>query len=550
MEKLSVGNNRLQIMVLIAVCLVTAFASNGVFIPDIMESRNIVTAREMVYDGNWVVTTMNGDLRFEKPPLPTWITALAEIISPGNIELMRGMAGLAALLLFYFFYRTARDVIRVNPVVSTLFFCTCYSVVLMSHTASWDIYCHAFMMGGIYWLARALESDGRNIRAFLLSGIFTGLSIMSKGPVSLFALFLPFLIAFIWLRRPSMKGKWGGLILMALTALLVGCWWYGYIYFFHSDDLSAVAAKESGSWMNRNVRPWYYYWKFFLESGVWSLFLPTALILPLFSHRRMKGWALSALWLIVALILLSLMPEKKTRYLFPILIPGAMVMGCMAQMWHQAFKSGIALKRDKVLMRINAWLIAAVVVAIPFLAWKILYCDGGITPGLLIALSVVCLIAGFFLIFSGIRLRPYDMVYSVTFFFIMAENFFLPLAKPLINNPEMKSLSATKEMKELDGINFYHKQGEELRIEMVYAAGRKIRPLDYSNAESLKASLPMVVLTHTGAANELNPEIFEETDTVYIGRFDDNRRSVTSGKYNPTFLYHATLVKPKASKHN
>ena len=56
---------------------VTFFANNHVLVPDIMESRNIVTAREMVYDGNWVVTTMNGDLRLENrrcphgpPPLP------------------------------------------------------------------------------------------------------------------------------------------------------------------------------------------------------------------------------------------------------------------------------------------------------------------------------------------------------------------------------------------------------------------------------------------------------------------------------------------------
>ena len=33
------------------VCLVTFFANNQVITPDIMESRNIITAREMVYEG-------------------------------------------------------------------------------------------------------------------------------------------------------------------------------------------------------------------------------------------------------------------------------------------------------------------------------------------------------------------------------------------------------------------------------------------------------------------------------------------------------------------
>lgn len=56
--------------------------NNEVITPDIMESRNIITAREMVYDGHWMVPTMNGDLRLEKPPLPTWLTAVAELAVP------------------------------------------------------------------------------------------------------------------------------------------------------------------------------------------------------------------------------------------------------------------------------------------------------------------------------------------------------------------------------------------------------------------------------------------------------------------------------------
>ena len=42
----------------------------------IMEARNFISAREMLTDNNWVLTTMNGDARYEKPPLPTWITAV------------------------------------------------------------------------------------------------------------------------------------------------------------------------------------------------------------------------------------------------------------------------------------------------------------------------------------------------------------------------------------------------------------------------------------------------------------------------------------------
>ena len=95
-----------KVVFIVILCSITFFVNNRVVVPDIMESRNIVTAREMVYDGNWIVPTMNGDLRLEKPPLPTWITAIAEIISPDSLALQRGMAGIAATMLVLFFFFT------------------------------------------------------------------------------------------------------------------------------------------------------------------------------------------------------------------------------------------------------------------------------------------------------------------------------------------------------------------------------------------------------------------------------------------------------------
>jgi hypothetical protein len=34
-------------------------------------------------------------------------------------------------------------------------------------------------------------------------------------------------------------------------------------------------------------------------------------------------------------------------------------------------------------------------------------------------------------------------------------------------------------------------------------------------------------------------------DTVYVGRFDDNRRPKDSRRYSPMFQYHLTLLYPK-----
>ena len=205
--------------VILLICIISFFINNRVVVPDIMEARNMVTAREMVHDGNWLVPTMNGDLRLEKPPLPTWLTAVAEMISPDNLALQRAMAGFAAILLVAFFYLTAVQVMRNKryAFISTILLCTCYNIILMGRTASWDIYCHAFMMGAIYFLIRAFAAKACSWKDFTWAGVFMGLSFMSKGPVSFYALLLPFLISYCYIYRPSMKGKWKALAMPCHT---------------------------------------------------------------------------------------------------------------------------------------------------------------------------------------------------------------------------------------------------------------------------------------------------------------------------------------------
>src|SRR5215471_766019 len=92
--------------VLMVVSVVMLFSHLGLIQTNIMEARNLITAREMVNDGHWVFTTMNGLPRYEKPPLPTWITALF-ILMGGmkNMFILRLPVVLVCLMLVYFFYR-------------------------------------------------------------------------------------------------------------------------------------------------------------------------------------------------------------------------------------------------------------------------------------------------------------------------------------------------------------------------------------------------------------------------------------------------------------
>src|SRR5678816_3736320 len=66
--------------VLLLVAAVMLFSHLGLIQTNIMEARNLISAREMAKDGHWIFTTLNNMPRYEKPPLPTWITAVFMLI--------------------------------------------------------------------------------------------------------------------------------------------------------------------------------------------------------------------------------------------------------------------------------------------------------------------------------------------------------------------------------------------------------------------------------------------------------------------------------------
>ncbi len=558
------------VYLLVILVAVTAFwANNHVLMSDIMESRNLVTAREMVEDGHWMVPTMNGDLRLEKPPLPTWLTALPMLVAPDNLSLQRGMAGMAALLMVFYFWRFMSKVLRVDALPATLLLLTCYNVILMGRTATWDIYCHAFQMAGIYHLARALLNRNVVWRHFLLAGLWTGLSIMSKGPVSPYALLLPFVLSVALVERPSMNAaKWCGVAVTLVVALGVGLWWYAYIHFMQADAWDAVAAKESGAWVNHNTRPWWYYWKFFLETGAWSLLMITAVFLP-FAQSKRRGsrtWQLIFCWMLFSLVLLSLMPEKKPRYLLPLLLPCSMLMGLLVNWWSsgesehmlgargrkwrsgtKSFFSGDGILSDSFWIRLNAGALALVLLAVPVAAWFFLLRPELVGMVAFVVLSVVSIVLGVCLLLAAYRLQPMIMLWTIVALFFMAELWGMPIITRLYYNPQMHSIALTREREDLRGLPFYHDQRNPLRIELVNVSRRKIKALDVQNADSVLSHTPLVLLTHEPVSQVVPDDVLQQLDTLYIDTYDDNQCPPGRRRNSGIFIYRATLLRAKPS---
>lgn len=529
---------------IIIVCLFAFFVNNQVIPADLMESRNLATAQEMVREGNYLIPTMNGELRLAKPPLPTWIAAGIEILFPEQLVIQRYMAGISATLMVFFLFLLVSKLTRNRNLgfISALILASCFNIVLMGRTATWDIYCHSFMLGAIYFMVLGFDKAGKQWTNFLLSGVFMGLSFLSKGPVSFFALLLPFLIAYIIIFRPKVKEKIHPIILMIVICLIISSWWPTYIMLFHSDVAIAVANKESSSWLDRNVRPFYYYWQFPAEAGIWALFWVTSIIWFFWGKEKENRnvYKMSIVWTIAALVLLSLIPEKKTRYLLPVLIPGA--INVAFYIYYSAKK--VLTKPERVVFKINAILIAIILIGLPVALYMMFVKENLISIPIFIITSVISIALAIFILKSTLTSNPMvtKVFVGIILTMIMVEGLcMIPIGHMFINE-DRHSIRTLRHNQEVKDMVFYYNSKEDLRMELVYESNKTIHPIDVNNDSLIYSKTPFVFVSKI----PIDSVFLNKNVTIkYIDTFDNNWRKTTHKRHNKDLVRHVAIISNK-----
>lgn len=309
----------------------------------IMEARNFITAREMLTDGNWILTTFNGIPRYQKPPLPTWITAFfGYLFGLDKIWALRLPGVFMVMTLGMGIFKLSRKLTLSKPhsLYNSLIAITSLYVVLIIFDAPWDIYASTFLLWSIYYMMRWFAKE-KTVQSGVLTVLFMAASVLSKGPVALYALLLPFLIAyFSCFYTQEIRKRIGYFVGLFIAGLIIGFSWYLYVRYVDSENFTRIAAKETANWSSYNVRPFYYYWSFFVQSGIWTLPAFMSLLYPYLKTRviHLKAYQFTLLWTVVAVVLLSIIPEKKSRYLMPVLIPLAINCGFYIEYVIRSFK--------------------------------------------------------------------------------------------------------------------------------------------------------------------------------------------------------------------
>lgn len=292
----------------------------------IMEARNFIVAREMLTENHWFLTTMNDLARYEKPPFPAWFTTpFVYVFGLDNVWAYRIPTSIFSTLgLIYFFKLIKLWLPKDLAFYTSLVLGTSFYYIAIRFEAPSDIYTHVNMIIGIYFLVR--QHPYIYLKNMILGGVFLGFSILSKGPVSPYALLLPFLVAYFISFKLDVKSHFFKVFGFLIIGLVVGGSWYLYVRFADPQTLLEIADKETGNWTSYNTRPFYYYWSFFIQTGIWTIPAALSLIYPYFIKRvkHQRLYKFSFLWTVIALVLLSAIPEKKPRYLVPVLFPLAL----------------------------------------------------------------------------------------------------------------------------------------------------------------------------------------------------------------------------------
>jgi len=538
----SIKNN--YILLLISTCLAIFFVNLDALYVNIMEARNFITAREMLQDGNWILTTLNGEPRYQKPPLPTWLTAIsASIFGLKNLFALRLPAALITIVLVLFSFKTAIKFTQNKSYafISSLILSTSFYVVFAGRNGQWDIFTHGFMMVCIYQLFLFFTSEERKYQRVLIAGLFFGLSFMSKGPVSLYALLLPFLISFgIVYKFKNIKSRLIPLLLFFIVGLILSGWWHWYTYTFDPQAVLAITKKETSNWTGYNVRPFYYYWSFFTQSGIWTIPAFISLLYPYLKNRvfNKKAYLFTFLWTMISVVLLSIIPEKKSRYLLPVLIPLALNTGFYIEYLIRKFKE-LKDKRETIPVYFNFGLIATIGLAFPiggYLYLKDSLSENWIWFGLL-SLSLFSI---GFLIIRFLLQKNIEKVFYLTITFIVAVIFFgMPMAKSLTVNPEFNSLENLNTWQAETNNEVYDYSG--FTPEMIWAYGKPIKILTKNKVTHFPEQSSFGVLVSEGQQKSFLIK-FEDYSVEKITRYDMNPNAPGSRSHRPRLWRDLYLV--------
>jgi len=348
------------------------------------ETREAGIARVMIESGNWVATYLNGALFLEKPPLYTWMLAVALKVFGYHawaIRLPVFCFALGTLLLT--FSLAGRRAGPVGALAATLGLATMWLFFEVNHGAMIDNGLVFFMTLAMFAFERMSAGARRHAAWACLFYAALSLTFLTKGGIGVALVGIAVITFTVWTRpRPTLKA-WHPIPGLLIMTVLIGGWllalWQrgGADYFevfFIRHHLIRFLGLTPYNPDGYPSAPWYYYLSYLVTGPApWTLLILPGIWLAIRQAHHdpaeaRRYWRLMTCWVVSMFLLLSVARSKDNQYLLPIFPPLAIVIGA----WIAHLTTG-PLPGDRTprwamaLTRLTVALLAAVVWVLPLL---------------------------------------------------------------------------------------------------------------------------------------------------------------------------------------
>ena len=210
------------LVVLSALLFISGIGSVRLF--DWDEINFAESAREMLVTGDWFNVQINFKSFWEKPPLFIWMQALSmKVFGVGEFAARFPNAIMGVITLLTLFHCGLKSENYRYGLLWAGLYAVSFLPFVYFKTGIIDPWFNYFIFLGIYFFAR--YSNEMKTSQAALSGLFTGLAVLTKGPVGFLIFGLTFLV---WLavRKGRLNFRWKDVLVYLLMLCLSGGAWF------------------------------------------------------------------------------------------------------------------------------------------------------------------------------------------------------------------------------------------------------------------------------------------------------------------------------------
>ena len=378
-----------------------------------MENFNVATAIETVRDGHWLLPYLQGEPRTKKPPLAQWITALGLMTSQSKPWGARWPSLLMASLMLPAVYELGRIVGgRKLALLSALICGSSFMFLKFAHQASYDVQLAMWVTLCNLCIAMALFR-GRWIWGCVAGGIALGLALMTKGPVAILQTAVPVVVWIAWRRYRRQPLTWSadrdvmgsavsiGVALALAISLPWTIWTMWKLPGLPTQWAGEVTLSVESKLEQRFG--WHSYLVFIPEMFPWLLWFAAAFWLAVKSKVLNPRLQLIFFWLLVPVLVMTFFPERRDRYLLPMIGPAA-IISAWAMLRMLSGTRAKLMPLGQLLVRVQWSMLMLVCIALPIAGATLSRRAEGGGPWYSPAFAAVAMIVGLWLVFCGYRL--------------------------------------------------------------------------------------------------------------------------------------------------